>query len=205
MITKHHHKPLPLIRLALAAITASSVFLLPTLRSEDTSDLPTSLERRGDFATLLTAIEAAGLVETLRSEGSFTLFAPTDGASVLSLTEATSDQKHLLRISATDILTIKQANVVETDLNASNGIIHIIDAVLVPDFEPHLKGSVVNRHLEISWTVNPIASHPLETTSGLQGAPRRILETQPSLSGSPDSTRIEDPLSQAFSHLKQPE
>lgn len=121
-----------------------------------------------DFTTLVAAVQAAGLAETLSGEGPFTVFAPTDAAfealpeGVLdalllpenkdALTkiltyhvlagEVTSDQ-----VTAGDVATVEgstvtittdggvkvnDANVVATDVAASNGVIHVIDAVIVP-------------------------------------------------------------------------
>lgn len=126
-----------------------------------------------DFSTLVAAVGAADLVETLSSEGPFTVFAPTDAAFealpdgvldallleenkdtlVKILTyhvvpgEVTSDQ-----VSAGDVATVEGqtvtvttdegvqvngANVVTADVEASNGVIHVIDSVLLPpDVDP---------------------------------------------------------------------
>lgn len=126
-----------------------------------------------DFSTLVAAVGAADLAETLSSEGPFTVFAPTDAAFealpdgvldallleenkdtlVKILTyhvvpgEVTSDQ-----ISAGDVATVEGqtvtvttdegvqvngANVVTADVEASNGVIHVIDSVLLPpDVDP---------------------------------------------------------------------
>ena len=121
----------------------------------------------GEFDTLAKALEAAGLVETLKGEGPFTVFAPTDAAfakipaadlealladkerltAVLTyhvvagkvlaadaarLSSAESLQGEALRIDASDGVKINSARVTQADVVASNGVIHIIDTVLLP-------------------------------------------------------------------------
>lgn len=121
----------------------------------------------GRFETLVTALEAAGLAETLQGEGPFTVFAPTDEAfaqlpdgtldSLLDDTEALSDillyhvvagqvaaadvvelssamtvQGQPVVVSAGDEVMVNDATVVATDVEASNGIIHVIDSVITP-------------------------------------------------------------------------
>lgn len=122
----------------------------------------------GRFVTLVTALEAAELVDTLASEGPFTVFAPTDQAFA-ALPEGTLDDLladvpaltdvllyHVVSgtVVATDVVTLEaattlqgeeapitvdgdtvkigEATVIVTDLEASNGIIHVIDTVLMP-------------------------------------------------------------------------
>ncbi len=127
----------------------------------------------GDFTTLVAAVEAAGLVETLSGEGPFTVFAPTDEAFAAALEELGLTAEELLADTetltailtyhvvaaelpaaavieggSTEVETVNgamlpvtvdgesvmvgEANVVATDVMASNGIIHVIDAVLLP-------------------------------------------------------------------------
>ena len=122
----------------------------------------------GDFTTLVTAVQAAGLVETLKSEGPFTVFAPTDAAFAAipeaDLNALLADKKKLAavltyhvvpgKVMAADVVNIKSAttvqgsdidintggkgvmvdnaNVVATDIETSNGVIHVIDAVIMP-------------------------------------------------------------------------
>ena len=125
-------------------------------------------EHAGQFKTLLTAAKAASLVDTLKSEGPFTVFAPTD-AAFKKLPEGTLDAlindpaklKEILlyhvvpgKVLAADVTKLKKAatankktltisveegkvyidksEVTEADVKASNGIIHIIDSVLIP-------------------------------------------------------------------------
>jgi uncharacterized surface protein with fasciclin (FAS1) repeats len=127
-------------------------------------DLAASDER---FSTLVTAVQAAGLAETLGGEGPFTLFAPTNDAfaalpegtvealledtealtsiltyhvvagavpasEVTSLTNAETVQGQPVIIGSANGVTINDATVIEADLRASNGIIHVVDSVLLP-------------------------------------------------------------------------
>jgi uncharacterized surface protein with fasciclin (FAS1) repeats len=127
-----------------------------------------------EFSTLLAAVEAAGLAETLSGDGPFTVFAPTDAAFAelpagtldTLLQPQNKDQLtailtyHVVpaEVTAADVkpgqvptvnsapFTVaidgqaveitdgqgNQANVTETDIDASNGVIHVIDAVLLP-------------------------------------------------------------------------
>ena len=120
------------------------------------------------FETLVAALQAAELVETLQRDGPFTVFAPTDdafvalpegtvaalledipaltnillyhvvagdvrAADVVNLESAVTIQGEAVRISVDgDSVRINDANVVITDIEASNGVIHVIDAVLLP-------------------------------------------------------------------------
>lgn len=138
---------------------------------EETEDVGTIVDvavQSGSFSTLVTALQEAGLVDTLSSEGPFTVFAPTDDAfealpeGLLETVLADSDlltsilTYHVVggEVTAADVVTIEsaetvqgealaitvddgsvmvnQANVVQTDVDASNGIIHVIDAVILP-------------------------------------------------------------------------
>ncbi|MCX8278276.1 MAG: fasciclin domain-containing protein, partial [Dehalococcoidia bacterium] len=122
----------------------------------------------GRFGTLVTALQAAGLVDTLSGEGPFTVFAPTDDAfaalpdgivaglledvpaltevltyhvvsgsvlaeQVVGLTSATTLQGSDVEVSLVDdSVMIDGAKVIITDIVGSNGVIHVIDAVLLP-------------------------------------------------------------------------
>jgi uncharacterized surface protein with fasciclin (FAS1) repeats len=121
-----------------------------------------------DFETLVAAVTAADLVETLSGDGPFTVFAPTDDAfdalpeglvDALLLPEnkdaltsiltyhVVSGEVMAADVTAGDVATVEgstiaittdggvmvnEANVVTTDVDASNGVIHVIDAVIVP-------------------------------------------------------------------------
>ncbi|MGV3754336.1 MAG: fasciclin domain-containing protein [Verrucomicrobiota bacterium] len=123
----------------------------------------------GSFKTLVAAVKAAGLVETLQGKGPFTVFAPTDEAfaklpagTVESLLKPENKEKlvailtyHVVpgKVMAADVKTMKAktvngkelsiqveggavtvdaAKVVKTDVAASNGVIHVIDTVVLP-------------------------------------------------------------------------
>jgi uncharacterized surface protein with fasciclin (FAS1) repeats len=139
----------------------------------DPMDIVDTASAAGDFTTLVAAVEAAGLVDTLKGEGPFTVFAPTD-AAFAALPEGTLDTLldpanqgdlssiltyHVVAgsvmaadvqpgsvttvngaaftVDTSDGVTITdgqggQAQVVTTDIETSNGVIHVIDAVLLP-------------------------------------------------------------------------
>jgi uncharacterized surface protein with fasciclin (FAS1) repeats len=124
----------------------------------------------GSFTTLAKALQAAGLVDTLKGEGPFTVFAPTDEAFA-KLPPGTLDEllkpenkakltriltSHVVagKVTAAEVMKMKSAKalsgvtlhikasgktvmvdnakVVKTDIMASNGVIHVIDTVIVP-------------------------------------------------------------------------
>ncbi len=134
-----------------------------------TKDIVQTATEAGSFKTLLTAVEAAGLVETLQGTGPFTVFAPTDAAfaalpagtldgllkdpaalkkvllyhvasgsvtsdKVVGLTSATSVEGSPIAISVKDgtVYLNDSAKVVTVDVLASNGVIHVIDTVILP-------------------------------------------------------------------------
>jgi len=74
----------------------------------------------GNFKTLATALTAAGLIDTLKGKGPFTVFAPTDAA--------------FAKIPKADLdaLLKDKAKVTATDIVADNGVIHVIDTVIIP-------------------------------------------------------------------------
>ena len=123
----------------------------------------------GNFSALAVALGAAGLIETLKGEGPFTVFAPTDVAfekvppqalsdllqpenkekltailtyhvvpgkvtahEAANLDSATTLQGQSLKITKQDGLRVNQAKVIAPDVKATNGVIHVIDAVLMP-------------------------------------------------------------------------
>ena len=124
----------------------------------------------GSFTTLVAAVQAAGLVDTLKGEGPFTVFAPTDeafaalpeGTVATLLLPENKDQlisiltHHVVsgKVMSTDLsngmmaltlqgsnvtimtnngVSVNGANVVTADIEASNGVIHVIDAVILPN------------------------------------------------------------------------
>ena len=136
----------------------------------DEKDIVDTAISAGSFKTLVAAVQAAGLVETLKGEGPFTVFAPTDEAfaklpagtveellkpenraklqailtyhvvpgrllaeDVVGLKSARTAQGQEVMISLKDgAAMVDDARIVETDIMASNGVIHVIDAVILP-------------------------------------------------------------------------
>ena len=143
--------------------------------SYGSKDIVDTAVSNGSFTTLVAAVEAAGLVETLKGEGPFTVFAPTDDAfaalpegtlddllkpenkdqlaailtyhvvagkvkakDVVSLDKATTVQGADVSINIEDGKVILNGNsqVVSTDISTSNGVIHVIDTVIIPPSTP---------------------------------------------------------------------
>jgi uncharacterized surface protein with fasciclin (FAS1) repeats len=152
----------------LAAGVAIAAACSPMMESEpDIVDIAAS---NGSFNTLVAAVTAAGLVDTLKGDGPFTVFAPTDEAfaalpagtveslllpenkdtlvSILTFHvvpgAVTSDALAGQRLSVATVngadvhidgrngVKVEDSNVVTADIIASNGVIHVIDAVLLP-------------------------------------------------------------------------
>lgn len=141
----------------------------PAVKAQD-KDIVDTAVGAGSFNTLATALKAAGLVETLKGPGPFTVFAPTDEAfaklpkgTLEDLLKPENKAKlasiltyHVVsgKVMAADVVKLKKAktvqgsditikvkgkkvmvdkaNVVKTDVMASNGVIHVIDAVMMP-------------------------------------------------------------------------
>lgn len=154
---------------AFVAIFAISLSALPAKAAND-KDIVDTAASAGQFNTLVTAVKEAGLVETLKGKGPYTVFAPTDAAfdklppgTVESLLKPENKEKltqiltyHVipgkvmssdiagkkldvetvegstLSIDATNGVMVNDAKVVKPDVTASNGVIHAIDAVLMP-------------------------------------------------------------------------
>lgn len=166
------------------AVTAVAVLLasfawIQFLRAEEAAkkDIVDVAVEAGSFKTLAKALQAAGLVDTLKGKGPFTVFAPTDEAFA-KLPEGTLETLLKDKAKLTAVLTyhvvageypaekvvaskrlktvqgspikitvsdsgvkVNQANVVKTDIRASNGIIHVIDAVILPPAKPESQAS----------------------------------------------------------------
>lgn len=138
-----------------------------TTTTARTGDLVAVAQQAGIFSTLITAAKAAGLVDTLKGSGPFTLFAPTDeaftqlpegtvealltdlprlksvllyhvvpdrlmAADVAQRKAVTTAQGQTAAIDTTDGARIGGAKIVKTDILASNGVIHVIDRVILP-------------------------------------------------------------------------
>jgi uncharacterized surface protein with fasciclin (FAS1) repeats len=151
-----------------APATPAPTTAAPSMAAE-AGDIVDVATKAGTFKTLLTAATAAGLVDTLKGAGPFTVFAPTDEAfaalpagtldgllkdpealkkillyhvvqgkvtsdQVVKLTSADSVAGPAIKISVVDgkVKLNDSATVVTTDIAAKNGIIHVIDQVILP-------------------------------------------------------------------------
>lgn len=136
--------------------------------SNTSADIVETAVGAGSFTTLVAAVKAAGLVETLQSDGPFTVFAPTDeafaklpagtvealladpdrlrqillyhvvpgkvmAADVINLESATSAEGSAITITVGEgSVMVDNANLVTTDIETRNGVIHVIDSVILP-------------------------------------------------------------------------
>lgn len=152
--------------LSLAVVFGTSEFVF----ADDKKDIVDTAVGAGSFKTLVAAVQAAGLVDTLKGKGPFTVFAPSDEAfaklpagtvegllkpenkeklvailtyhvvpgkvlaeDVVKLTAAKTVQGQEVAIKVADgKVTIDNANIVKTDIGCSNGVIHVIDSVIIP-------------------------------------------------------------------------
>ncbi len=159
-----------MIRRTFIALTAAASFLsAPAFADGHVKDIVDTAVAAGTFNTLAAALTAAGLVETLKGEGPFTVFAPTDAAfaalpagTVEDLLKPENKDKltailtyHVVagKVMSTDLTegmkaaTVNGAEVTITldggakvngavisaaDIEASNGVIHVIDSVILP-------------------------------------------------------------------------
>ncbi|MBD1864102.1 MULTISPECIES: fasciclin domain-containing protein [Trichocoleus] len=131
------------------------------------ADIVDTAVNAGSFSTLVAAVKAANLVDTLKGEGPFTVFAPTDeafaklpagtvdallqdvpkltkiltyhvvsgkvmAADVTKLKSATTVEGSDVKIDASSGVKINDSTVTTPDVAADNGVIHIIDTVLIP-------------------------------------------------------------------------
>ena len=161
------------IKRTITACAMSACFLLLAAQSALAAKKPNIVEiaaSNESFSTLVAAVQAADLVETLSGEGAFTVFAPTNAAfealpegtlesllkpenkavlaSILTYhvvptkvpaaqvktmkVEMANGQSAQLEVSGKGVL-INDARVIQTDIMASNGVIHIIDSVILPE------------------------------------------------------------------------
>ena len=154
---------------ALAAAGTTALSTAAYAGAHEGKDIVDTAVDAGSFSTLVAAVEAAGLVDTLKGEGPFTVFAPTDDAFA-ALPEGTvenlllpENKEQLVQIltyhvvpgkvmsgdlsngmeaatvegSDVTIMTeggvmVDDANVTTPDVEASNGVIHVIDKVIMP-------------------------------------------------------------------------
>ncbi len=153
-----------------AVVVAVAASGTTTVRAQSKDVVETAVAA-GSFKTLATALEAAGLVSTLKGPGPFTVFAPTDQAfaklpagtletllkpenkeklqriltfhvvsgkvmasDVVKLTSAKAVSGDTITIKVHNgVVHVEQATVTKADVAASNGVIHVIDTVLVPN------------------------------------------------------------------------
>jgi uncharacterized surface protein with fasciclin (FAS1) repeats len=153
-------------------VTASAKSLNPeNATAPRSADIVDTAVAAGSFTVLAKALEAAGLIDALKGDGPFTVFAPTDAAfaklpagTIAQLLEPENKEKlkaillyhvvagkinatHVMKLNGKSVKTLQggmisvntkhgvrvdNANVTKTDIHTSNGIIHVIDTVLMP-------------------------------------------------------------------------
>ena len=156
-------------RVLLTAAAVAALTLPATLRADNhgSKDIVDTAVAAGSFKTLAAALQAAGLVDTLKGAGPFTVFAPTDeafakipkadldallkdkarltrvltyhviagkvmAADVAKLSQAKTVEGQSVKIDTSAGVKVDGANVIKADVQASNGVIHVIDAVMLP-------------------------------------------------------------------------
>lgn len=158
------------VRNVVAGAAALAMMATAPVAREQERDIVDTAVAAGSFNTLAAALKAAGLVDTLKGAGPFTVFAPTDeafaklpagtvesllkpenkaqltailtyhvvpgsvmAAQVASLREARTVNGQAVKISAMGgSVMVDKAKVVKADIRASNGVIHVIDTVILP-------------------------------------------------------------------------
>lgn len=152
------------------ALTVALMFAAPAFSGSYKMDIVDTAAGAGSFNTLVTAVQAADLVDTLKGDGPFTVFAPTDeafaklpagtvedllkpenkeklqavllyhvvagkvtAAEVVKLSSAkTASDMNLAIVVDGESVMVNNAKVIQTDIMTSNGVIHVIDTVLIP-------------------------------------------------------------------------
>ncbi|MEJ6396274.1 fasciclin domain-containing protein [Yoonia sp. 208BN28-4] len=157
-----------MLRRTFMATAAVATFATSAFADGHSKDIVDTAVEAGTFTTLVAAVEAAGLVDTLKGEGPFTVFAPTDEAfaalpegtveglledtdaltqillyhvvpgKVMSsdLTDgmmATTVEGRDIAVAIGDNVLVGPATVTAADIETSNGVIHVIDTVLIPE------------------------------------------------------------------------
>jgi len=156
-----------MLRRTFLALTTATALSSQAFAGGHSMDIVDTAIEAGSFTTLVAAVEAAGLVDVLKGDGPFTVFAPTDDAFA-ALPEGTvegllADPEALaailtyhvvagkvmsgdlsdgmmaatvngaeITIGTMDGVTVNDANVTAADIEASNGVIHVIDKVILP-------------------------------------------------------------------------
>jgi uncharacterized surface protein with fasciclin (FAS1) repeats len=159
-----------MLKRSLVAAAAVAALTLPaTLRADNhgSKDIVETAVAAGSFKTLAAALQAAGLVDTLKGQGPFTVFAPTDeafakipkadldallkdkakltrvltyhvvpgkvmAADVAKLSQAKTVEGQSVKIDTSAGVKVDGASVIKADVEASNGVIHVIDSVILP-------------------------------------------------------------------------
>ena len=150
----------------IASLVVGAALAVSSTMAMAAKDIVDTAVAAGNFKTLVTAVKAAGLVETLKSKGPFTVFAPTDEAfakipkadldallkdkaklaavltyhvvpaAVMAKDVKAGEVKTVngqsIKITTDNGVMVNNAKVVKTDVAASNGVIHAIDTVLMP-------------------------------------------------------------------------
>jgi uncharacterized surface protein with fasciclin (FAS1) repeats len=155
------------------AASLTLALIVPGLAQADSApsaarmDIVDTAASAGDFSTLVAAVQAAGLVEALKGDGPFTVFAPTDEAfaklpegtleglladkeqlvavltyhvvpgklmaeDVVKKKRAETLQGKKVKIDSSSGVRIDNAQVIKADIETSNGVIHVIDTVIIP-------------------------------------------------------------------------
>jgi len=156
--------------LGVVSLLMAVVFIAGCKAQEKKMDIVETAIAAGNFKTLATALEAADLVDALKGEGPFTVFAPTDdafgklpagtvegllkpekkadlqgilkyhvvsgkvmAADVVKMTSAETLQGKMFAVQVTGgTVMVDKATVTQTDIECSNGVIHVIDSVMLP-------------------------------------------------------------------------
>jgi transforming growth factor-beta-induced protein len=143
---------------------------MPSIAASSDKDIVDTAVAAGSFHTLVAALQAAGLADTLKGKGPFTVFAPTDDAfeklpagtvetllkpenkeklkaillyhvvagdvtasqAMKTTSVTTLNGQKLALMASAGTLMVNDAKVVKADISTSNGVIHVIDAVLLP-------------------------------------------------------------------------
>ena len=164
-------RPLGSLRSLVVALSLAVATLVSpsgmAMAQQPQADIVDTAVAAGSFTTLATALQAAGLVDTLKGDGPFTVFAPTDeafaklpagtlealladpaklqavltyhvvpgrvtAADVANLSSATTVQGASIAIDTSMGVRVNDAHVTQADVMTSNGVIHVIDTVLLP-------------------------------------------------------------------------
>jgi len=164
---QNQRQEISMLRRTFIALTTATAMATTAFAGGHSKDIVDTAVEAGSFTTLVAAVQAAGLVDTLKGDGPFTVFAPTD-AAFAALPEGTVDALladpdalaailtyHVVpgKVMSGDLtdnmmaatangaevtimtmggVKVNDANVVTADVEASNGVIHVIDKVILP-------------------------------------------------------------------------